>query len=248
MKNEKTMKSLIAVLLILIALFSFLVVGKLAVNPKSYSHTIAALDQKEQNVLKLTAGATATSVLITLIPDDIATPLADKLADVAGYLLLVICALYAEKYLLTITGFAAFKILIPLACILGIVSLFRKNSWPKQLAVKLVIFATAAVLVIPVSIRTSELVEGVYRESIESTLEEAEQAQEEVGSVDAILEKAKAIINNYVQAVAIFIVTSCVIPVVVLIFFSWVLKMLFGLNFVVRPPKIPRRRSTVEEA
>lgn len=237
MKNEKVMKSLIAVLLLVLAVFSFVFVGDVAENPKAYSHTIAALDQKEQNVLKLTAGATATSVLITLIPDDIATPLADKLADVAGYLLIVICAVYAEKYLLTITGFAAFRILIPLACIFGIVSLFRKNSWSRQLAVKLVVFAAVAVLVIPVSIRTSEMVEGVYRESIESTLEEAEQAQDEVGSQDAIMEKAKAIINNYVQAVAIFIVTSCVIPVVVLIFFSWVLRMLFGINFVVRPPK-----------
>lgn len=242
MRDDKGIKFIFAALLLVIAVLSFVFVGKLAVNPKTYSHTITALDEKEQNVLKLTAGATATSVLITLIPDDIATPLADKLADVAGYLLIVICAVYAEKYLLTITGFAAFKLLVPIACGLGIVSLFRKNGWMKQLSIKLAILAAAAVLVIPVSIRTSELVEGVYRESIDATLEEAEQAQDQVGSKDAIMERAKAIINNYVQAVAIFIVTSCVIPVIVLIFFSWILKLLFGISIVVRPPSFHRRR------
>ena len=67
MRTDKSIKSFIAVLLIAIALTSFFFVGKHASDPKTYHHTIAALDQKEQNVLKLTAGATATSVLITLI-------------------------------------------------------------------------------------------------------------------------------------------------------------------------------------
>lgn len=237
MREDRTFKGIIAGLLLVVAVISFVAVGKVASDPKMYHHTISALDQKEQNVLTLTAGATATSVLITLIPDDIATPLADKLADVAGYLLIVICAVYAEKYLLTVTGFAAFKLLIPAACLIGIYGLFRKNNWGKQLAIKLSIFALLLVAVIPVSIRTSELVEGVYAESIESTMEEAEHAQEQVGSVDAIMEKAKAISNNYVQAVAIFIVTSCVIPIVVLLFFSWMMKLFFGVTI-----PIPKRR------
>lgn len=246
MREDRTIKGIIAVLLLLVALVSFTAVGKVASNPQMYHHTIAALDQKEQNVLKLTAGATATSVLITLIPDDIATPLADKLADVAGYLLIVICAVYAEKYLLTITGFAVFKILIPAACLIGIYCIFRKNDWGKQLAIKLSIFALLLVAIIPVSIRTSEMVEGVYAESIEATMEEAEHAQEQVGSKDAILEKAKAIINNYVQAVAVFIVTSCVIPIVVLLFFSWVMRIFFGVTIPM--PKARKRGRPAAEA
>ncbi len=245
MKEEKTMKAVVAALLLLVGLLSFCMLGKTMTDPKTYRHTIAALDEKEQNVLKLTAGATATSVLITLIPDDIATPLAEKLTDVAGYLLIVICAVYAEKYLLTITGFAACRLLIPIACVLGILSLFRERNWMKQLAAKLTILAVVAVLVIPVSIRTSELVEGVYRESIDATLEETQQAQEQVGSVDSILEKAKSIINNYMQAVAVFIVTSCVIPVLVLMVFSWIMKLLFGLNFHLSLPSRYRKRETV---
>lgn len=54
--------------------------------------------------------ATATSALITLIPGDVGTPIAEKVADLSGYLLIVLCAVYLEKYLVTLTGYAAFKL------------------------------------------------------------------------------------------------------------------------------------------
>lgn len=241
MKMEKGMKGLIAAMLLVVALVSFVSLGKAMTTPTTYHHTIESLEKKEQDVLMLTAGATATSVIITLIPDDIGTPLADKLADVAGYLLIVICAVYAEKYLLTITGFLAFKILIPLACIFLIISLYRRREFWRPLAIKAGILALAASVVIPLSIRTSEMVEGVYRESIEETIEEANQAQDEVGSKEALMERAKAIINHYIQAVAIFIVTSCVIPVLVLLFFCWIIRLIFGINIQINPIPIPRR-------
>ena len=38
--------------------------------------------------------------------------------DLSGYFVVVLCAIFLEKYLVTITGFAAFKVLIPIACVL----------------------------------------------------------------------------------------------------------------------------------
>lgn len=64
-----------------------------------------------------------TSALITLLPGDTATPIAEKMADVSGYLLVVLCAIYLEKYLVTITGYVAFTYLIPIACGLWIFNL-----------------------------------------------------------------------------------------------------------------------------
>ena len=38
------------------------------------------------------------------------------------------------------------------------------------------------------------------------------------------------VLNNFIEALAILLVTSCLIPLLVLIFFVWLVKMLLGLN------------------
>ena len=70
--------------------------------------------------------STAASAAITLLPGDAATPIAEKLADISGYFLLALCAIYLEKYLLTVTAYATFRLLVPAACLLlaAILSLF----------------------------------------------------------------------------------------------------------------------------
>ncbi len=52
---------------------------------------------KKTTALELTAAATAASAAITLIPGDAGTPIADKLADLSSYFLIVVCAIYLEK-------------------------------------------------------------------------------------------------------------------------------------------------------
>ena len=104
------------VLLLVFAILSFSAGAKYASAPEHHKATIAALDEKKGTVLELTVAATATSALITLIPGDVGTPIAEKVADLSGYLLIVLCAVYLEKYLVTLTGYAAFKLFIPAAC------------------------------------------------------------------------------------------------------------------------------------
>ena len=81
------------VILLIVALLSFFPIAKMASDPARYAKTIAALDEKKKTVMELTAASTASSAAITLIPGDVATPLADKLADISGYFVIVICAL-----------------------------------------------------------------------------------------------------------------------------------------------------------
>lgn len=92
--------------------------SKICGGTEHHKETIAALDEKKDTVLELTVAATATSALITLIPGDVGTPIAEKVADLSGYLLIVLCAVFLEKYLVTLTGYAAFKLFIPAACVL----------------------------------------------------------------------------------------------------------------------------------
>lgn len=158
---------------LLIGILSFTVVGKYAAAPESHQATIASLDEKKNTVLELTMAATATSAVITLLPGDIGTPIAEKVADLSGYLLIVLCAIFLEKYLVTITGYAAFKIFIPAACVLFATNLFVSNRSLDRLARKLLVFGICIFLVVPSSVKISDLIEHTYQAQIEATLEEA---------------------------------------------------------------------------
>lgn len=267
MMNDNTKKIIMTVIPIVIALFSFFVVAKYATSAEFHAKTIAALDEKKTTVMELTAASTAASAAVTLLPGDTATPIAEKLADLSTYFLVVLCAIYIEKYLVTITGYAAFNLIIPIACVLCSINVFVKNDAWKYLAKKLSIFGIAIVLVIPVSVKVSELIEATYESSIEETIETAKQATEgiegaeksEGGAAEAeekdseqeagwlsglfskveegvsdmtakATEKVENILNDFMDALAVMLVTSCVIPIVVLLFFVWLVKILLGVN------------------
>ena len=174
--NKK--KCIYIVIWLLIGLLSFTVLGKYASAPESHQATIASLDEKKATVLELTAATTATSALITLLPGDIGTPIAEKVADLSGYLLIVLCAVFLEKYLVTITGYAAFKIFIPAACVLYAANMMVRNRSVDKLARRLLIFGICIFLVVPASVKVSDLIETTYQSQIDATLEDAKSTQE----------------------------------------------------------------------
>lgn len=256
MTEDRMKKLLIAAALLLLAVLSFLLVADWATDTETHAATVAALDEKADTVLKLSAASALASAGITAIPGDTATPIAEKLADFTEYFLLILCVLYTEKYLLTILGAAAFRILIPCACVLAGISLFRPNPKPlRPLAVKLAVVALALFLVIPASLRISDLIYRAYDASIQSTVDAAEdltektapltEAEEDKGLIASVLDriretagtltdKAADTLNRFVETLAVMIVTSCVIPLLVLLFFFWVIKQLTGLDLSVR--------------
>ena len=249
-----------AVLLILAALLSAFVLSKYAASPEFHQKTIEALDEKRTTVMELTAASTAASAAITLLPGDTATPIAEKLIDLSSYFLLVICAIYLEKYLVTMTGYAAFAVLIPLACVLLAVNVFVKSGTWNRIAVKLIAFALAIFFVIPASVAVSDLIERTYESSIQHTLTSAKEATEiieddtedaakaEEGllaglaskvsglkeSMSGMMEKAEKTLNDFIEALAVMLVTSCVIPVLVLLFFVWITKVILGMELPVK--------------
>ena len=113
-----------------------------------------------ETVLKLTASSTAASAGITAIPGDAGTPIAEKLADFSEYGILILCVLYAEKYLLSILGSGVFK---------------------------------------------------------------------------------SEILNRFIESLAVMIVTSCVIPILVLLFSLWIINQVFGFS-IPAPSRHPRLR------
>ena len=254
MKDNAVLKKVfICVLLLLAAVISLLYLGDWAMKIDTHSHTINSIDEKVDMVMKLTAASTVASAGISAIPGDTATPIAEKLADFTQYFLLIMCVLYAEKYSVTIIGLATFKILIPLSCVFMGISLFSESALWRRLSVKFAVFGIAIFLIIPASIRVSDMIYTTFDESINNTISSAEQiaddtieltdAGENTGLVQSILngisetassltEKAAKTLNRFIETLAVVIVTSCVIPILVVIFFVWVAKIITGVNFI----------------
>ena len=266
--TEATLKKiLVSVLLLLLAVFSFLFLSDRAAAPATHASTVSVIDEKTEDVLKLTASASLASFGVSAIPGDTATPIASKLADFSEYFLLILCVLYAEKYLIGIIGAGVFKVLIPCACLLCIVSLWRNPQLFRRVAFKLAAVGIALYLIIPVSFKVSDLIYGAYRESIDSTIDAAETLSDETapladaagdkGLVATILDrlsetatsltdKAVDTVNRFVETMAVMIVTSCIIPLLVLLFFLWVIKQLTGIDLSSGLP-LPRRRGAAGE-
>lgn len=293
--NFNKQKCITAVILLLVAILSITVIGKYASAPENHQKTIASLDEKKQTVMELTAASTVTSALITLLPGDTATPIAEKMADVSGYLLVVLCAIYLEKYLVTITGYVAFTYLIPIACGLWMLNLIFANATVRKLAAKLAVLGLAISLVVPASVKISDLIGDTYQAQIEATIEDAKNTQsilENSGVVDDdtnatettgtdaagtvagnvqekennnsgsvsnifdwakdaissakdsvanvvenvtistedLVQKVENSLNHFIEAVAVMIITSCVIPMLVLLLFFWMVKIVLDVD------------------
>lgn len=265
MKYFEKRTLLLAIIPLILALLSATVVSKVASSTEFHQASLEALDENQTTVMELAAASTAASAAITLIPGDVATPIAEKLADLSSYFLLVLCAIYLEKYLLTVTGYAAFHILIPIACVCGSLFVFLRWNILREIAKRLAIFSIAIFLVIPASLKISALIEETYSASIEQTLETAKQATTEIESsadgeeteqgllsgwlskvtdgisdvATGVSEKVGDLLNDLIEALAVMLVTSCVIPILVLLFFVWIIKILIGIEIPINYRGLP---------
>ena len=271
MKKELLKKFTWVTALVLAAALSIFALAPVMTRPETYQGSLAALQEKQTTVLELTAASTAASAAITLLPGDIATPVAEKLADLSGYFLIVLCAIFLEKYLLTITASAAFHVLFPRACLLGAAYVCSQKRFFRVLAWRLACFALALVLVIPSGIYASSMIERTYQASISETLEDAKKnvaevetdatteadtdqqsglsglfskVKDSIGSAaSATLEKFRQTLNDLIEALAILLVTSCLIPILVILLFLWLFKLIIGIDIPLPALKAEKRNT-----
>ena len=274
------MKKVIWVIVLLaIGAASFFLAAPTAQNPESYEKTIETLDNLENKALVMTASSTALATAAALVPGDVTTPIANKLADVAGYMVIVYIAIIIEKYLLAMTGLVAFKILLPIALAAIGISFFLKGETGKvtlrRLACKLAVLGILLWALVPTSALVTNIINDTYDMSygVETELEEGvlesideieaeEKAAEKSGEGEKgkfsiknlwsnIVDKTSNVtetvkgkvsdgvvefqnsMNKMIEGVAVMIVTTCVIPLCVLILFLWIVKNVTGLNITV---------------
>jgi len=262
-------KILVSLLLVLVSAVSFFLVSGLCDGSTVNNSLLTSIEDKTSTVMKLTSASAIASAGISAIPGDTATPIAEKLADLTGYFLIVLSVLYTEKALLTLLGLASFKILIPAACAVAILGVWFWGKG-KLLAWKLALFALAIAIAIPGSLLISDGIYDTYSSRIDATLESTDElneqtaplaeADKDLSIISTILNrlsetatslsgKAADLLNKYVESVAILLVTSCILPCLGLVFILWLIKMFFGFDVLsrVKGTKVSDRPGPVQE-
>ena len=115
---------------------------------------------------------------------------------------------------------------------------------------------------IPLSVQISNIIEDSYKENLDSlksdqiSVETKESKAEENETQDEgwlskvkdgiekagegasnLVEKGKQALSNLIDGIAILLITSCIIPIAVLIFLLWIVKMIFNVNITIQNPK-----------
>ena len=192
--------------------------------------------------------------------------------------MMILGFVYLEKYLLTILGAAACYLLFPIGCGALLIHCFFPNGFLRSLGTKLVAVGLVLVIAIPGGVWVSDRINDVYSESINLTVQSAGAVsdslmQEELdenrestsvidqaksllgdlsGSVAGVIQQFKNMLNRFIEATAVMVVTTCIIPVLVILFFLWVVKTLLGVPvsvpaLPVRPGKRSRPREEEKE-
>lgn len=247
----------ICVLLILAAVGSFFLTRPYFSDPQTYTSITQTIDEKKTNVTAMIASSTALSAGISALPDDTGAALSDKLMDMSASLGIVLGVLYLEKYLLTVFGVVTFGGLLPIAALFAVCAVaLRRSAFALGLAnfaIRLAVTGIVLVLLVPASVAVTDMFDRTYQLSIEA--QQAEPAAEAAAEAEAKSEEGFDIVdfivnipgsvadgvtgaiegftqqvNNLIEQFALMIVTSCVIPILVLLAFFLVAKMLLGIN------------------
>lgn len=249
----------IAAILALTIILSCTAIGNKLTDPATYTHTIEVLDKNRSTVLGLSAASAAASAAISALPDDICSPLAQEISEFTTWFLVILSVITLEKYLLTILGAAACYLLIPVGCGILLTHCFFPKSVFRSIGTKLLAFGAVILLVIPTSVWVSDQINSIYSKSIEVTVQSAGAVSENLigevsagdeenttvideakallgdlsGSVAGVVEQFKNVLNRFIEATAVMVVTTCLIPLLVILFFAWIVKTLFNIQIIV---------------
>lgn len=234
-------KIMIIALLVLLAAVSATRVAPWASDPANHRHSIEQTDDKIAAVMALSGGAAATSATLSLLPGDMCTPLAEQLAEMAKYFLLILSALYLEKFLISISGYISFAFLIPIACAILIIAeaAGRKNF--RGVAARVAVMAVIIFGIVPASVRLSDMVYRTQAEKVNDTIEEYNSLEiggdSDGGLISEIttlttntIDEITDFIDNLMESLAVMIVTACLIPLLVFAFLIWLLKVIFAVQ------------------
>lgn len=260
MQKEKLAKILFMIFLMVL---SFSVLTRVIPESKYVQETIQHLEESQNTIMEFSGATIATSLSLSALPNDFASPLASTVSDLNTYFIFIFAVLFVEK-LVVIEGIKfALAWIVPAACILYIAAILTSKEMFRNFAKKLLILGLSIIMVIPISTHFTETVCADYLTYVDETIKEAdagankinelmaEGTEEEtffdkltdafrtaIQDVNDLLAYFKNVVKKCVNSVAVMIVTTFVLPMLTMLLFRWLLKELFALHFP--DPKLPK--------
>ena len=258
MQKEKLAKILFMIFLMVL---SFSVLTRIIPESKFVQETIQHLEESQNTIMKFSGTTIATSLSLSALPNDFASPLASTVSDLNTYFIFIFAVLFVEK-LVVIEGIKiALVWMIPAACILYIAAILTSKETFKNFAKKLLILGISIIMVIPISTHFTETVCADYLTYVDETIEEADAGANKINElmaeenedatffdkltdafktairdVNDLLAYFKNVVKKCVNSVAVMIVTTFVLPMLTMLLFRWLLTELFALHLPV--PKV----------
>lgn len=250
--------------LILIGALSFYFLNTGIPESEFIKDSIESVEDSKDTVMRFAAATLSASVAITLLPDDVATPLADSLADMNIYFVAILMLLFFEKILI-VYGFKLAAIVIPLACVIYALSAILKRDALKSFAARLSVLVLAVAFVVPCSTHVTNYVAADLNQYVEATIASTEDGADKIHEAMEVGENEKTIfeklsesfktaindisdlmlhfqnsIRKCMNSIAILLLTNCLMPILNFFLLKWVLKE--TLNVAVPAPRLRRRR------
>lgn len=240
--------------LLLIAALSFFVVTTVLPETDFVRDSLESIEESSHTVMKFSAATLSTSLAISALPDDFATPLAESLADMNIYFIAILTILFLEKILIQYGIKLAFSILIPCACFAGALSIAIKKKLLKGFAVRLCILGLAAAFVVPCSTHITNIVAADLTTYVNDTITQTEdganklnEAMEEGTEDKTVFERLSDLfqtaihdisdlmlhfqntIRRCMNSIAILVLTNCLMPLLTFLILKWILKEIFQI-------------------
>jgi len=242
---------LLAILVLLIVVSVTIGNDKLS-SPEFHSKTIRVLNEQKAEALTLSVSVTAASTALSTLPDDMASPIADELADLSLPLFMIVAIIYLEIFLLTTFGWITSTFMFPAACMLMICFILCRKEFLLVWIKKIMVLSLALIMLIPVSAAITAQIENTYSETVDQKLHAASHiasiAESEEEDTNAILsffsgladnvasmvDAARNMLSTLVDAVAVLLITSCIIPVITLLLFLQAIRIALNADIPTR--------------
>lgn len=246
--------------LFLVAALSYFVVATRLPESKFIQDSLESVEESSNTVMRFSAATLSTSLAISALPDDFGTPLADSLADMNIYFVAILVVLFLEKLLIRYGIRAAFAILIPLACFAWSCFIVTKWNILNGLAVRLCVLGLAVAFVIPCSTHITDIVASDLTSYVDETIQETEDGagklneamedgtgdktmfdklsdlfQTAVHGITDLLLHFQNTIRRCMNAIAILILTNCLVPLLTFFVLKWILGEIFQTAALMPP-------------
>lgn len=250
--TEKLAKILFA---IFIMVFSITVLTQKLPECEYVQNTMESLEKSQNTIMTFSGTSISTSIALSALPDDFASPLASTIADFNTYFIFMFAIVFVEKLIVMEGTKIALTYIIPAACLLYMIFILSTKEVFKNFAIKLLILGLSLIIVIPFSTHFTETVCKDYLTYVDETIEETASGATKINEVMSssneeasffeklsnafktaiqgvsdLLAYFKNVIKKCVNAIAIMLVTTFALPLLMLMLFRWLLNELFALH------------------